>query len=459
MFYIDGESVQEIYKNIVLCPGEDAIMHDTLEERTRFLSPIRIYDLNGDGKLECYAKIDSAGHVKQVVYALNGQDMYEEVLCNEYGSWRETDDEESPADASVSDDPLASENVVVENRLGKRGRALATYDWSYGDRQQYEEKQPIYIFLYNYFMGKYEDGKWYSLESDYGEERTLFYLKDLVLIPSLKLYNMEQLLAEEATLSWKWDVFEWAWPDKKLRERQEKALAELMTKAEDGFTQKGDVYIIQLPNRIRDKNLRGLYLSDYNNNWGYKGKYRRKYGGGEDWLLETNAEHDPRPKSVKQGGDLPEEYMAYFQELFKREGIGDAQVVVLGHYRYDADNDGEDEHVIILRNTAEDMAFYQAARGKKDYGLYNYIFYADGERIQMIYKNVLHCTGNEASRMNIDTMMLTYTDPVIGVYDLNGDGQLELCVQIDEYEWGEFVVYALNGNSEYEEVLFSGYGM
>ena len=58
----------------------------------------------------------------------------------------------------------------------------------------------------------------------------------------------------------------------------------------------------------------------------------------------------------------------------------------------------------------------------------------------------------------IDVTALTTLTP-LGIYDLNNNGKLEFCVQMHEWESGAIIVYALNDNDEYEEVLRSRYGM
>ena len=303
-------------------------------------------------------------------------------------------------------------------------------------------------------MGKYDEYGWLSLEDG------RFYIKDLVAVPSYQIYDMTQFV--ESTNMIGWDLnngglgcFDDSQEMGYTPARQE-ALLKLTGKTKDDLAVGDDVGYIKLPARIEDKELRRLTMSHYNVQASF-GEYRREYSKPMERVLAFSAEHDPRPKHFQVSDKIPEEYSDYFLDKFKREGMPDASLVVEGYYQYDADQDGENEGVIILQNITDKID--KSERNKKKYGLYTYAFYVDGDRIQELYSNKILCTGEEAVTMNqIDVTALTCLE-MLGVFDLNGDGNLELCLKICEWEGGSTKAYALNRDSEYECVLSSPYGM
>lgn len=335
----------------------------------------------------------------------------------------------------------------------QRGDALEI-DMSCLDLVKSERTKPNYIFLTDQLMGKYDEYGWESLEN------RKFYIKDLVAVPSYQIYDMTQFV--ESTDMIGWDLqsgglgcFDHSQETGYTPVRQE-ALLKLTGKTKDDLAAGNVIGYIKLPARIEDKELRRLAMSDYNAQVSF-GEYCRDFSGPIERVLAFSAEHDPRPKHFQVSDEIPEEYSDYFLDKFKREGMPDAELVVEGYYQYDADQDGQDEGVIILQNITDQID--QSERNKKKYGLYTYAFYVDGDRIQELYSNKMLCSGEEAVTLNhIDVTSLTCLR-MLGAFDLNGDGDLELCLKICEWEGGSIKAYALDRNNEYECVLSSPYGM
>lgn len=339
---------------------------------------------------------------------------------------------------------LIDRNVAAEESLGRALRT-APPQWAYLDTWKYEQRKPIYIVLNNYLMGEYRadqlpyNDPWCSW--DEGGEYT--HLRELTIVPSFKLYTMDKLVAERDVLALRRDEVHQPYSEEQWQALQ----------AQGEATGDEETVCLKLPTNLRAKTVSKLGLPTRNAVVYFaKGEWERE----TDYILATNAKHDPRPKRVRQGGKLSEDYQGYFREVFKREGLGDVPLVMTDHYQYDADGDGKDEHVIILQNTTTPIA--SAERSKKNYGLYNYAFYADGERIQLMYNNKVLCSGKEAVEQSVDRTRVEYLTP-LGVFDLNGDGKLEWCMDIGGWEWGSIVVYASFGESKYYPVLRSEYGM
>ncbi len=217
---------------------------------------------------------------------------------------------------------------------------------------------------------------------------------------------------------------------------------------------------IKLPITVKNHDLRSLTIPYYNAYQASFGDYARNYEQPLDItrepILVFNATHDPRVEQFKSVKRLSEEHRDYFLEKLCHEGMSEAPLTLTDHYQFDADNDGKTEHIIILQNS--EYVVDQSERGKKQYGLYTYAFYIDEEKIQEIYGRKLLCTSDQAITSKIDVTALTTLTP-LGIYDLNNNGKLEFCVQMHEWESGAIIVYALNDNDEYEEVLRSRYGM
>lgn len=328
----------------------------------------------------------------------------------------------------------------------------------HNDLLAYCRSQPIYIFLNEFFMGKYDNDGWHSLDGE------IFYFKDIVVAPSFHLYNMTQYFGAIDTVGW--DIADGGLgrfgsdSATAYTPTQQKAMQKLTGKTQQEVDDGNSMGYIKLPITVKNHDLRSLTIPYYNAYQASFGDYARNYEQPLDItrepILVFNATHDPRVEQFKSVKRLSEEHRDYFLEKLRREGMSEAPLTLTDHYQFDADNDGKTEHIVILQNS--EYVVDQSERGKKQYGLYTYAFYIDEEKIQEIYERKLLCTSDQAITSKIDVTALTTLTP-LGIYDLNNNGKLEFCVQMHEWESGAIIVYALNDNDEYEEVLRSRYGM
>jgi hypothetical protein len=127
----------------------------------------------------------------------------------------------------------------------------------------------------------------------------------------------------------------------------------------------------------------------------------------------------------------------------------------------DFDGDGLDEY-LLLANTPRGQAGYpfvsQAELGGQS-GSYVLVLFQDDDRVQVIHGDIRPYRPMPAQAGELIDIDHSYFLDLLGVYDLNGDGLLEICLLSREWEHSSARVYARDAVGNYRLVMMAESGL
>ena len=176
--------------------------------------------------------------------------------------------------------------------------------------------------------------------------------------------------------------------------------------------------------------------------------------------LVLSADFNPLPKGeVKQ---LTEPFAAadsaaVYGELLKLD-IPGAPINVTDVYEYDVDGDGETERFIFAQTplNPEGYAHVNIQEIKYDHsGFYYMVLCKDETGYQTVFSwGYPYRFDNYQDMLPGDYEFKAFQSiAMVGIFDLNNDGILELCLKESGVEEGSVFVYALNEYNEWDLVL------
>lgn len=135
----------------------------------------------------------------------------------------------------------------------------------------------------------------------------------------------------------------------------------------------------------------------------------------------TNNEEEIFTQQMEQVSDNTE-FQDIINKVKKKKSVEDVETEITKNISVDYDKDGENENLIIL-NAIQSNDDYEII----DNGICNLVIAVDNNKYQVIYENLLGEDTEEYINKTIKDVV---------VCDINRDGILELCIQIDEDIWG-----------------------
>jgi hypothetical protein len=151
-------------------------------------------------------------------------------------------------------------------------------------------------------------------------------------------------------------------------------------------------------------------------------------------LYAIAAPWNPLPRAPRLAGTTQEAYVKSVREILVARGIREPKVKVTQIVRVDLDGDGEDEALISATNyhaAENDEVPSSAPQGSYSFVLLRWL--VDGKVRSRVLEGEFYpkkATFNAPNRYRVG-----------GVYDLDGDGRMEVVVESAYYEGGATTVY------------------
>ena len=120
----------------------------------------------------------------------------------------------------------------------------------------------------------------------------------------------------------------------------------------------------------------------------------------------------------------------------------------------DLDGDGADERVVFANSA------YEKIVANENSGNYTMAFIVRESGVEFLHKQTSRYGEKIPNLETWDNWRDHFVSGVgcSGLYDLNGDGKFEICVEYGWYESGASKVFSENENGKYSIVLNSEYG-
>ncbi len=321
------------------------------------------------------------------------------------------------------------------------------------DKPQFEEDKPTaaadlnYIFVKGQLIGSYENGRWLSVARD---EKPLslkaFTIGSLLEQKGYRLFSQTQMLGAAEKVGFQLS----SGLDCAISETMNGLLLEpsAATVEKDESAVKG---IFKLPT-ILPPNTYNFKISEYNGRWDL---------GNENALLMISANINPLPASIISGEPASEADISAVKKELSAFGISGSPANITGVADCDLDGDGTIDRIIIA-NTPRDSNGYpvvteqEKKSGKA--GAYSIALVKIGGEYSTVSSHFVKYAG-DIDINNMATASIDYSSrfELFGVFDLNGDGKLEIVLQKVFWEGGNFSVSSLEGE-DYSEVLVSRFG-
>lgn len=326
-----------------------------------------------------------------------------------------------------------------------------------------------YIAVDGLLMGSFDQNGWHSV-SEYVEEegftesltpKTTFFVSDLIAAESYQLYTLDEFIGstEEIILcAHSYGLGAFGSEEHPYTEEMRRAVEEIALPVYQDAEKK---YLDNSSGRfalgqdLSQGILADLVMPDYDAYCDFSLDDTLSY---DDIRLALSASHNPLPRKVQILYELDEPLTDYITQQLALLGIPDAPVNLSHYYVSDFDYDGQEESLIIAQTQYDEWGepIYSQAERDGASGRYIIIVYQDGRdsQPQTVYGWCQPYTSG-----NITDVTSVRHAEIIGVYDLNGDGNLEICLDTQMWEGGQMKVYALDDSNHYQLVLLSWYGM
>ncbi len=172
-----------------------------------------------------------------------------------------------------------------------------------------------------------------------------------------------------------------------------------------------------------------------------------------DGALVTNAKHNVLPRKVEKT-TADESDLEIIRKELAKDGITKAPINVTEGMVCDLDGDGTDERVIFA-NSSDDKIIADA-----DSGNYTMAFIVRENGVELLYKEI----SRYGETIPDSETWENYFDHRVnhsscaGIYDLNGDGKFEICMELGMYAHGRYMVFSESEDGKYTLVLNSECG-
>lgn len=175
---------------------------------------------------------------------------------------------------------------------------------------------------------------------------------------------------------------------------------------------------------------------------------------GEKPVFSTNGSHNALPRPYTVENEPSDQGREHLVRLLAEWNIPDAPLNFTQTVRGDFDGDGEEE-LLMLASTPVDESgwpvFTDSELAGKS-GSFTVAMLQKGQEVQVLYSESNPITETRQPGSIDHCYRLSF----LGAYDLNGDGQMELCMHYQGWEWSYELAYALTDGA-YRMVLNSGY--
>ncbi len=334
------------------------------------------------------------------------------------------------------------------------------------DKTPPKEIMPVQYYFFNgTLLGSYDREGWHSLCAVDTDDRVFgegedFWAKDLLAQNAYYVYDSrnKELLGISKQIIWTTGTgglgsFEDDQADKKLA-----AYGELYNPVD------GD---ISLPRKFSlpveaGQDLAGLKIPDYS----FFTRFLSASENRNEYELVTNRPNVHFPKDMISGLEATDAGVQALTGLLKQAQIENTAVNFSDCIKSDFDQDGKIEYLMFANNPRSENGYplLFGSGGTDRLGVYSVMFYQDHDgNVQTLYSDQRPFREEYKADQNT-SMQLMHPDYCISIdlmtiADLNDDGKLEILAQKGGWEYGYFLMYALNGQGKYEPVMRSNYGI
>lgn len=295
--------------------------------------------------------------------------------------------------------------------------------------QEEEEDRPLYIFVDGQLVGSWEDGQWVSAVSEEGNHP--FTMGEILAEDHYWTYQNEG--ADGYLMQCEFSTYNYGLGGFLDEERDTAALL--------------DPYAVYVPEEEWDRRtfalpttLEGeaakLLVPDYSFSVSF----------GSTW--PDLALSQPLSSPAYFGDEVKEYYpdIGQWREITETtlEELGISEDFFLSGVAYT----GREGEAVLAVNSARDQYGYWLEDSKQVFSLVLWIR-SDGT-VETVYRDVEPYS---------DDATMSFRIMLQSVCDLNGDGQMEVCLRDDRWEWGQYYVMARDENGTWQRVLQADYGM
>lgn len=324
------------------------------------------------------------------------------------------------------------------------------------------DTEPQYFFINGSLLGSYDDEGWHSLCDTGTKDAEPFFAKDLLNKDAYYVYENDKQVGVAKKLVW---LTEEAFGLGSFEEED----------APQKFAEYGEIYsfegdsaaiyrIFDLPVKLGDA-LAELKIPNYS--------FTTDFIYGEAWerftenqRLVSNRNTIKFPDQLAGNVEPTAEALHLLRDLFKTNHMENTGPHFTECYKSDFDNDGQEEYMMLAENPVSESGYpLLGGNGSTDnLGVFNVIFYQDhDDRIQTLHSDLRPYQGSFEADQNNTMELFGVPEFSMGVNfitaaDLNADGVYELTVHKFGWEYGYYLVYALDPSGKYEIVMRSNFG-
>ena len=295
--------------------------------------------------------------------------------------------------------------------------------------QKEEEDRPLYIFVHGQLVGSWENGQWVSAVSEEGGHP----------------FTMGEILAEDHYWTYQNDGTNGYLMQCEFS-TYHYGLGGFMDEARDTAALL-DPYAVYVPEEEWEQRtfalpttLEGeaaeLLVPNYS--------FVVSFGGSFPDL----ALSQPLSSPIYFGDEVKEYHpdIGQWQEIAETtlEKMGIDEDFFLSGVAYT----GQEREAVLAVNSARNQYGFWQEDNKQVFSLVLWIR-SDGT-VETVYRNVERYT---------DDATMSFRIMLQSVCDLNGDGQMEVCLRDSRWEWGQYYVMARDENGTWQRVLQADYGM
>ena len=325
------------------------------------------------------------------------------------------------------------------------------------------QDKPVYYFIDGYFVGSFEDESFYSNGESF---ISYFFCEDALTI---KDYPVSQILSAENYYLYRQDGFQpkgehWALSNQLLWDLSQGLSgfedydhSESLGKYAEVYHTEGDsmpYYRFTLPVELSEEDA--CLMPKYNFATAFFVKDAPFYYAP----LATNADFSCLPKEIyyDKGDDFAKRAM---MNLIGERGLHGTPYNFTQFISADFDNDGELEYLTIDNTPTYDDGWPVADEWTN--GSHSAVLYNDGTgKIDVLfayllpYDEIALPAGFAHPIVGIDHC---HSVEVSGIYDLNNDGYLEICLRVNMWESGYITVLSYCAETEtFQLVMQANYG-
>lgn len=299
-----------------------------------------------------------------------------------------------------------------------------------------EKGRPLYIFVDGQLVGSWEDGQWVSAVSEEGNHP--FTLAEILAVDGYYVYQQVDM--------------DWDTPRENYLIQCEfytynEGVSGFVDEARDTAAMLDPLAIFvpedawscrtfALPT-VLDGEAAELLVPNYS--------FELSFGGVTPELAVSQRIEAPEIFWQTEG-ELSDEYTALAEEALGSRGLTGAyqmETVVL-----------EDGAVCLVINNDDTLpGYWDDGPGKGPEGgvYFNLVLYVTPEgSVETVYENVVSYDDHVTNTTHIFPK---------GIWDLNSDGQVEICLEDSRWEWGYNYVMARNEDGIWQRVLQANHGM